>query len=327
MKKLNLINTCALLILCGGLALSSCKKKETTNPATTDESGQSGSDNRNAQSENETAVNDINNVIGDQNALSGRSSENQGAMGVMGNICGASVDTTGMKAQGTVKINYDGTTCNNRTRTGSIKLTIQNYTVGKRWKQAGCVIKVDYLAYKIKRASDGKFIQLDGTQFLTNESGGTWVELLILKNKTSLVSTVTGTNLKATFEDGKTATYNINRRFTYTYPNNVLTLKGEGIGSNGGLNNLENFGTTRDGDAFTSQVNVPIIWNLTCGPWAPVQGDVFISVVGKGFDLHCTYAVDQSGNPVSVSANQCAYGWKLEWTINGKTNNKVFGYN
>lgn len=326
MKKQRIYHLAALFILCGSLALSSCKKKTTTE-TTSDESGQSSSDNRTAQSENETAVNDVNNVIGDQNALSGRSSESQGATGVMGSICGASVDTAGMKAQGTVKINYDGTTCNNRTRTGSIKLTIQNYAAGKRWKDVGCVIKVEYLSYKVKRASDGKFIQLEGTQFLTNESGGTWFNLLILKNMTSLVSSVTGTNLKASFEDGKTATYNINRRFTYSYPNNVLTMKGEGIGSNGSLSNLENYGTTRDGDAFTSQVSVPIIWNLTCGPWAPVQGDVMIKVDGKGFDLHCTYAVDQSGNPVNVAANQCAYGWKLEWTVNGKTNNKVFGYN
>ncbi len=65
-----------------------------------------------------------------------------------------------------------------------------------------------------------------------------------------------------------TASYNINRKFTYTYnPTTiVLTCVGEGIGiTSGSLSNLENFGTTRDGDLFTSQVTTPIVWLLQHG--------------------------------------------------------------
>ncbi|MCC6371107.1 MAG: hypothetical protein IT236_08895 [Bacteroidia bacterium] len=322
MKKL-----IALTALCLGLGLlfDSCKKKEKETPVA-DESGQSSEDNRTANSENEAAVNDINDVVGNETILHGRGSGPTGANGITGTVCGLTVDTAGIK-QGTIKLNYNGTTCNNRTRTGSIKLTVVDYATGKRWKQAGCVIKVEYLAYKITRASDGKFIQLDGTQLLTNLTGGSWWELLILKTQNSLATTVTGTNLKVTFSDGKTATYNINRRFTYTYPNNVITFTGEGIGSSGGLSSLENYGTTRDGEAFTSQVSTPIVWNLTCGWGAPVQGLINIKVAGKDFDLIARYSVDKDGNAVTVGANQCPYGWKLEWTVNSKTGSKVFAYN
>jgi hypothetical protein len=168
---------------------------------------------------------------------------------------------------------------------------------------------------------------LNGIQNMTNISGGSWLELLVLKTQDSLVNSVTGTNLEVTFTDNKKAMYNINRKFTYTYPGQILTMKGDGIGSLNGLNNLENYGTTRDGDAFTSQVVKPIIWNVTCGPHAPIQGEIIKKVASKGFDLKCTYAVDQSGNTVTVSSNNCAYGWKLEWTLNGQANSKVFGYN
>lgn len=303
------------------ILLQSCKKKEKETPVA-DESGQSSEDNRNAQSENESAVNDINTFLQDDSGLRGKGTE---VSGTTGTVCGMTVDTTG-RYTGTVKLNFNGTTCNNRTRTGSIRLTVQNYNTGKRWRQQGCVIKVDYLSYKVTRASDGKYIQLDGTQYLTNETGGTWLELIILKTQNSLATTVTGTNLNVTFDDGKTASYNINRRFTYTYPNSILTFKGEGIGSSAGLSNLENYGTTRNGEAFTSQVTTPIVWNLTCGPWAPVQGELKISVAGKGFDLIARYSVDANGNAVTVGPNQCPYGWKLEWTANGKTGSKVFGY-
>jgi hypothetical protein len=311
----------AVICISTSMALSSCKKKkeEPEEEPQVEENGQSSTDSRNAQDENDQAVNDINESIGNYTKLMGKGS------GVTTTPCGLTIDTTGMSS-GSLTLNYTGVTCKNRTRTGTIKLAILNYAGGARWKNAGTVIKVDYVNYKITRASDGKSITLNGTQNLTNITGGTWWELLIVKTQTSVATSVTGTNLKATFEDGKTATYNINRKFTYTIPGDIITCKGEGIGTSGSLTNLENFGTTRDGDAFTSQVSTPIIWNWTCGPWAPIQGAVNVKVASKSFDLKCTFGVDANGNPVTVGANQCPYGWKLEWTVNNKSNNKVFGY-
>ncbi len=322
MKTKGLLFGISGLLLASALTFTACKKKQEFKK----EDGQASTDNRTVQSENDAAVNDINTEIGNNNLLHGRTSGSASIKSALGiTATGYTIDTTGVH-QGTIKINYDGTTINNRTRTGSIRLTIQNYTGGKRWKQAGCVLQVDYLSYKITRASDSKSVQFNGTQLLTNETGGTWWELLILKTQSSLATSVTGTNLNVLFEDGKTAVYNINRKFTYTYPNNILTCTGEGIGSDNGLSSLENYGTTRDGDAFTSQVSTPIVWNLTCGWWAPIQGKATIKVDSKDFSLDGTFGVDTSGDPVSVGANQCPYGWKLEWSYKNKTSKKIFGY-
>lgn len=322
MKTKHLLFGFTGLLLASMLAFTSCKKKQ----AFKNEDGQASADNRTVQSENDAAVNDVNTEISNSTLLRGRTSNGASIQSVLGiTATGYTVDTTGIH-QGTIKINYDGTTINNRTRTGSIRLTIQNYAQGKRWKDQGCVLQVDYLSYKITRASDGKSVQFNGTQLLTNETGDGWWELLITKTKSSIATSVTGTNLNVLFDDGKTAVYNINRRFTYTFPNNILTCMGEGIGSADGLSNLENYGTTRDGDAFTSQVSTPIIWNLTCGWWAPIQGKAVIKVDSKDFALDCTFGVDASGNAVSVGANQCPYGWKVEWTYKNKTSKKIFGY-
>ena len=327
MKKNKLIYSLSLLVLAGSLVFTSCKKKK----AFKEEDGQTSADNKSVQSENDAAVNEINTEAGNNTLLHGRSSSAAGVNGLQALLgitaLSYSVDTNGAHL-GTIKINYDGVTVvNNRKRTGSIKLTILNYATGKRWKQAGCVLQVDYLAYKVTRASDGKSVQLDGTQNITNETGGSWWELLFVKTQPSLATSITGSNLNVTFDDSKTAVYNINRRFTYTIPNNILTCTGEGIGNNGDLGSLENFGTTRDGDSFTSQVTTPIVWNWTCGPWAPVQGAVEIKVDSKDFALNVTFSVDRDGNTVSADANSCPYGWKVEWTHKNKTKKKVFGYN
>jgi hypothetical protein len=322
MKTKGLLFGISGLLLASALTFTACKKKQEFKK----EDGQASADNRTVQSENDAAVNDVNTEIGNNTFLHGRTSGNASIKSALGiTATGYTIDTTGAHL-GTIKINYDGTTINNRTRTGSIRLTIQNYAAGKRWKQAGCVLQVDYLSYKITRASDSKSVQFNGTQLLTNETGGSWWELLILKTQSSLATSVTGTNLNVLFEDGKTAVYNINRRFTYTFPNNILTCTGEGIGSSNNLSSLENYGTTRDGDAFTSQVSTPIVWNFTCGWWAPIQGEAVIKVDSKDFSLDCTFGVDASGNPVSVGANQCPYGWKVEWSYKNKTSKKIFGY-
>lgn len=320
MKK-SIYYSVAILAFASVITLSSCAKKK----AFKNEDGQASEDNRDVNGENDQAVTDANNAVFGSVKMSGKGVNVADVTAITGTIQGGVVDTTGIN-QGTIKINYNGTTVNNRTRTGSIRLSIQDYASGKRWKQVGCVIKVEYLAYKVTRASDGKSVQLDGTQNLTNVTGGTWWELIITKTQSSLASSITGSDLNVTFSDGKTALYNINRKFTYTIPGNILTCTGEGMGNSEGLDNLENYGTTRDGDSFTSQVSTPIVWNLTCGAWAPTQGAVNIKVSEKEFDLKCTFGVTNSGDVQDVAANNCPYGWKVEWTHKKKTNKKIFAY-
>lgn len=320
MIKKFLLNT---TMVCVGLLLtfSSCKKKTEEDPKV-DESGQASTDSRQAISENDASINDVNQTLSDYPLMHGRAASTNS-----NTICGLTIDSIG-SYQGTIKLNYDGTVCNNRKREGSIKLTILNYASGQRWKMAGCVLKVEYLAYKITRASDGQNIELNGIQMLTNISGGTWYDLILATPpQANLVSSVTGTNLSVKFNGTATATYNINRKFTYTWASPVITCSGEGIGSSGGLNNLENYGTTRDGDAFTSQVTTPIVWNTTCGGGAPLSGHLIIKVVSKSIDLDCVYGVNSAGTPVAVGANQCAYGWKLTWTVGTVSQNKVVPYN
>jgi hypothetical protein len=322
MKTNKLIYALSLFVLIGSLSLTSCKKKK----AFKEEDGQTSADNRSANGELDGGISDANSAIQADANLSGRSAASAELQKAMAGPCGTTytVDTTG-KYMGSVTLVYSGVSCYNRTRTGKIKLTILGYSSGVRWKHANAQLQVDYIGYKVTRTSDGKSVELSGTAFVTNLSGGTWVEL-VLASQPNLVHTVSATNLQVTFDGNATATYNINRKFTYTYSNLVFTAMGEGTGTDGSLNSLENYGTTRNGDHFTSQVTTPFVWNTSCGAQAPTQGEVNIKVDSKSFSLKCTFGVDSNGDVMSVPTGGCAYGMKAEWTYKKKTNKKIFPY-
>jgi hypothetical protein len=290
-----------------------------------EEDGQSSEDNRTVQTENDAAMSDINDIVA-SSSLKGKNAGAYNSRGVTGSVCGVTVDSVNIIA-GSILLNFNGVTCNNRTRTGSIRLTILDFP-NKEWKDAGAVMKVEFINYKVMRASDGKIVSLNGTQNIVNVSGTNWWDLLFTSAHSSIITEVKSNGgVNVTFEDGKTAVYNINRRITYAWIAGLnFSCTAEGIGTQESLSNLENYGTTRDGDAFTSQVKSPIVWNVTCGWWAPVQGAVEIKVDSKDFALNVTFSVDRDGNTVSAAANSCPYGWKVEWTHKNKTKKKVFGY-
>jgi hypothetical protein len=326
MKNTRFLRAIVFLSVASLLVLASCKKKDDGEPepdaaavekvkAAEADGGQTGTDNREVQEENDVAVNEINQIISESKRLSGRNSVQ---ITSVGGPCGLDVDSVKIK-QDTILLKYNGVTCNNRTRTGVIRLS---WAPGTKWKVAGATVKVDYLNYKVVRASDQRFFVLNGTQNVKNESGGTWLDLLLGQ---TLVTSVSGTNLQVTFTDGKSAVYNVNRRASYSVPNGVLTAKLEGIGSNGSTGSLENFGTTRNGESFTSQVTTPIIWNATCGG-AVIQGGVTITNTSKNYSVSFMYGVDSNGNAQVVGANQCPFGWKFTWPGLSGTNTKVIPY-
>jgi hypothetical protein len=295
------------------LTFSACKKKRKSIDVT-----QASIDSRNVQAEIDAfAINEVSYCIETQRSLVYRGSGTLGTHGVTGSGYYPIVDTTNLKS-GSILLNYDETgTYGDRKRTGSIKVTVENYATGQRWSQKGCVLKVDYLNYQITSPSNGKSILLNGSQQFTNVSGGSWTESMTLKSTVLISLNITGSDLSATFEDGKTASYNINKKLTctaihYTKKDILIWCRVEAIGSLNGIYNLENYGLTRDGVEFTSQVSIPVLMNLNCGgPWAPVAGEVNIKVDNKEFESKCLFGVDKSGKALELSEYFCPYGWKI----------------
>jgi hypothetical protein len=293
---------------------SACKKKK----AFKEEDGQAATDARMAQGQNDEAYKDINIAIMEQSLLRGKGTAGAGNT----EICGVTIDTLEI-FQGVIKLNYQGKNCYGYTKTGIIRVSLEGYPL-KKWKNPGSILKVEFIGYKVTRATDGRSVQLDGTQYITNESGSTFFDLRYL-NVSSIVHTVTGFDMKVKFDGDNTAIFNVGRRMTYTHSGGVTTCRIEGTGSAAGKSNLENWGHTRNGDSFTSEVTVPIVWKTTCGAVAPLEGEVAIKVDKKDFELKCKFAVDETGESVSGD-NPCPYGWLMEWSYKNRTNTRIFGY-
>lgn len=308
-----LILKAGLLVSMTLLLTTGCKKKRAFN----EESAQDTADTRMAQGENEEVIKDVDLAIMERKLLTGSASAPAGT-----SLCGVIIDTS-LESSGIITLRFKDTSCYNKKRKGSIKITMEGYPL-KKWKHAGSRLRVDFTAYQVTRMSDGKSVMFDGTEYITNISGDTWLELWFLNTKT-LVHTVTTSNLKITFNNGDIGIMNINRRQTYTYVDKVTICKTEGIGNYNGKSNLDNWGQTRDGSVYTCEVITPIEWKTSCGAMAPLSGEVSIDVEGKEYEMKCLFGVNKEGDVVS-DPNTCPYGWKTSWSRKKKTNTRVFGY-
>lgn len=303
---------CALLLFFTG----GCKKKKAFN----EENGQAAEDVRRTQEHNDEVVSDINIAIMEQPLLRGGPSSQPTKET---ELCGVNIDSAGIY-MGVLELNYLGVTCGRLKKTGIVRVKFLDYPT-KKWKNETCQIKIEFIGYKVTH-TDGRSIQFDGEEDLTNLSGNTWYEMRYL-NASNLIQIQTGTNVKVTFDKDNTARLNLNRRLTFNHSLNekITSCKIEGLGTSNSLDNLENWGQNRDGNNFTTQVKTPIEWKSSCGSISPVAGEVSIAVEGKYFEMNCKYGVGSDGEPANV--NSCPFGWKVNWSYKKNTNTRVFAYN
>jgi hypothetical protein len=321
-KRVNKYISCAVIITVGFclITLTACKKRKAFN----EENAQETTDSGMFRAEGDAALEDINNVISNEFLLRGKGLSATEAEGVTSyTLCGLIVDTSQIILKGIVTLSYTGLPCANRTRTGQIKVTIQDYPL-KKWKQKGCVLKIDFVDFKVIGLSDGKSIKINGTAYLTNETGSTWYDMRFL-NVSGLTHTMSGNDIRLGFDDGTYMVINTHRRYTYSISSSgVIYCKVEGLNTEGDKSSVESWGDSRDGNAFVSQMISPLLWNTNCGSFMPTDGEVKVIVTGKYFELNSIYGVDSNGD--SFSGSTCPYGWKVSWSYKKKTNKRIFAY-
>jgi hypothetical protein len=292
------------------LLFSAGCKKDDDKTVTDDTASQSvsASDESYLQAETDLASEDANTALGGFSNLSGRYSS-------FPVICGATIDTS-LKDSGIVSINYDGTTaCVNgtRKRDGQIRLELLN---GARWKDVGAVLAVTFNSYKVTRISDGKSLVLNGTQTITNVTGG------LVGNTAQVIHRMRANNLMLTFDNGTTRTWSVARKVTFNSsgPNRAVVIEGDTT-----VNNIANtvvWGTNRNGDNFYTAISTPLEANNTCGWHKPVAGVKTHEGISR--KIMVTLGLDASGNAVSSG---CAGFYKIKWTnAQGKVRELLLSY-
>lgn len=276
---------------------TACKKeaKESTTDPAAEVQGHT-EDQNNVSSQIDGVADDINIAMESNASFSGR-------LARVTSICGATAVYDSVSNPRTVTITYNGNNCTNtHLRTGTVVLSMP---AGTRWKNAGAALTVNIQNLKIKRLSDNKSITINGTQTITNVTGGL---LINLPNLTNIIHTITSSNMSITFDDNSQRTWNVAHKRTFTY-NNGVVLSATGIGVTGNTTTATEWGTNRFGHSFVTSITAPLIFRQDCSgrlTSGEVKHEGFATAVA-------TFGLNASGQPTTCPGTGNYY-YKLVWT-------------
>lgn len=309
------------------IAFTTACKKENADPKDSAELdakvSQFNSDANDYKAESDQADNDINNSLSEIPSF-GRVSK---AASILSSpLCGVIIDSSQISNK-ILFYNFDGVTpcfSPSRTRSGQIKVQL---TSGTRWSDAGSVLTLTYINFKVTRLSNNKSIMFNGIKTLKNINGNDWIGFLT--STATLRYQERALNIAVTF-DSLSATWNSARITQWSYiqansnpniPYNHIAFTATGDTSLNGQANVDSWGINRFGDAFVTHYNSPLVSNTYCGLWRFNSGELVHDVNANNFTL--TLGVDQNGNPTPYT---CAYGFKVSWVINNNSNSVVLSY-
>ncbi len=306
MKSRNVIKLMAILVAVIGINIAGCKKDKTTT-TTPDPSSltQLAKDDAQVQASDDEISSDAN------GALTSTTSSSKG-MDTTISSCIITVDTVGTNLQ--ITLLYSGfCTGHSFSRTGTVIIT---RPLGVQWKTAGCAVTYQYVNLQITKVTTGKTFIFNGTRTWTNVSGGLIIDLGH-GGSSPVVHQITGA-MTITFEDGSQRIWNISRQRSWagTFPT-ALTVTVSGFGSNSGYSSLVEYGTDRNGEAFYSSINTPIIYNNTCTTyqWTPIWGAIEHQIPNVPKSATVTYGYNSSD--VLVTEGDCATVFQLAYNVKG----------
>ena len=285
--------------LCAGLLFTACKKSDSSSASTTDAQIAAHSDDESlVAGQTDDLTSDANVVVESDTNFSGNYSL------ISQIVCDANVVVNKDSDPMTMTITYNGASCSTkRTRTGVVVVSMAK---GTQWKTAGAVMTINYQALKIVRSSDNKTITLNGSQTLTNVSGGLLAQLSSLH---SITHTVTSGNMSISFDNGTERTWSIAKQRVYTYDGGVV-LSVSGTHTEGSVSNIAEWGINRFGKPFTTVISTPLVYKQACD-FRLTSG--VVTHTSADYSAIVTFGLDATG-VVTVCPGTGHYYYHLEWT-------------
>ena len=306
MKTRNYFALSAVLFLALGLSITGCKKdtKDTTDPTSMT---QLSKDENAVQSADDQSMNDVDAILS--------KSKNKSIEGIPCNITIDSATITKDNDSIIYTITYNGANCvNTMSRSGQVQIKRK---VDEFWGQANARVMVKYINLTITKNSTGKSIVLNGSKTYQNVSGHRLIEIGT-GEVTSITHRATG-SLIATFDDNSTRTWNVARQRVFTGTASALICTVSGFGTDGAYSNLVVWGTNRNGEAFYTQINTPIVYKQSCN-WEPSAGVKVHQIPSDNKSLTATFGY----NDLNQTTTDCASKYKVDWVRNGKTGTAYF---
>ncbi|MFT3749779.1 MAG: hypothetical protein QM768_15765 [Agriterribacter sp.] len=303
MKQKNLVIFSLTLFLFTGIV--SCQKEKTSGPDETKTEISTHSDDQSVFSAEVDAATDDANV-----ALEAAAAFSLREMGLDTiKVCGGYITWNLESDPQVATITYTGSNCDgSRAKSGSVTVSVAK---GTQWKNAGAIVTVRYNNLKITRSWDKKSITINGAQTYINVSGGLLAKLSAQQH---IIHTIASDGLSITFDNGTQRTWKVAKQRDFTYDNGVV-LSVSGNHTEGGIENIAEWGTNRYGAAFTTSTIDPLVVRQDC-EFRLTSGTVKHEVAGISATV--TFGLDASGNPVTCPDN---FFYKVVYT--GPNGNSV----
>jgi hypothetical protein len=290
---------------------TACKKESKPAPDSTAELAAHADDQNQVSTQIDAVANDISASIESSVAYSGGRIQNPPIT-----VCNVTAVLDSTSSPKKITLTYDGLNCNNTySRTGTVVVSMPT---NMRWKDQGASVTVTYQNLKITRVADNKSITINGSQTITNATGGLLYNLAIQQ---SIVHTISSSGMTITFDDNTQRTWQVATRRAFTYDGGiVLTVTGNNtIGDTEGI---AEWGVNRFGHEFTTSITQPLVIRQDCA-FRLTSGEV----KHQGFGTATvTFGLDSGGAPTSCPGNGHYY-FKLSWTgPNGATAGIILPY-
>ena len=303
-------------ILIAVLALSvsflSCKKTDTGSDNSTDLVTHSD-DQANISQSTDDVTNDANTIIDGFDAFNGN-----GPQTIASLPCNTTAVMDSSNGIRRITVTFNGANCaGTRTRVGVIVLSIP---LSQHWRDMGAVLTIAYQNLKITRVSDGKSITVNGTEQVTNVSGGRLRDLASLG---TIVHTIVSVSpgMTITFDNNTQRSWMIEKRRTFTY-NNGAVITTIGTHTEGSATGVSEWGTNRFGTPFVTQITQPMVIRQDCN-FRLVSGQVTHTKLLA--TVVVTFGLDSAGNPVTCPSGN--FYMKIVWTgANGVVRTYIIPY-
>lgn len=297
------------------MVFTACKKEASNNNQQTDNTTEvqtQADDQSQISGSMDDVANDADAALELNGSFSGRFEQEARIAGVCGGT--AVVDTTSNPK--TITLTYNGNNCQGtQSRTGTVIISMPK---DNKWKNAGASITVTFQNLKIKRLSDNKSVTINGSETITNVSGGLLLQLPTLQ---SIVHTITSSNMSITFDDGSQRTWQVARKREFNY-NGGINMSVRGTGTVGTATNVAEWGTNRFGHTFTTAITQPLVFRQDCNgrlTSGEIKHDGYASAT-------MTFGLNAAGQPTTCPGTGNYY-YKLVWTgPNGASVSAIFPY-
>jgi len=294
MKKLYAYFACISLIC----FISSCKKQEVSSTDFFDEAAIHTDDQARFSTDIDAIANDVNIALEMTPGFSGKTAS------ILGSVCDATIIADTVSNPRSITITYNGTGClTNRKRTGMIKITMDANT---RWKNPGAEINVSFINLRITRLKDNKDMVFNGKFRFTNVSGELISDLASVSNVTH---TILSDDIDIIFDNGKEWSWKTARKRVYRQDNGIVIFT-TGTQSGGGIIGIGDWGNTRAGQPFLTQILLPLESREDCN-FRVVRGKIEIILTDR---LYATGNLgrDETGSPISCPGAN-SYWLELTW--------------